>query len=634
MRARILALLVAGLTVLTALLPARGADPTAPVRWAPGEAVVKFSHSATPAQRAAALASIRGRVEREIARIGYSLVRFPREVPVALALAALRAQPGVASADANAVGHVVAALELPDDACVSSCNGLTQWNVGAVNALGGWRRMAASYPTAASRTGTQPVKIAVLDTRITTTHADFISRGGSRVNGYDSANGGMIDVAGAKEFPTNPTGTWDWHGTFVAGIAGAAINNTASVAGFGMTAQIMPITVVNGDGSAEAFDVADGIAWAVEHGARVVNLSLGFTTDEPVLRAAVADAAAAKVLVVAAAGNHGGSSAFYPAWYPEAMAVTATRDDDLPAPCTNHSVFSAVAAPGDGVVSLDRNGSFRRAPCGTSAATPHVSALAATLFAQEPARDADAVRAIIQQTADDAHADLFGGPDSYFGNGRINMDRALAGSGLPHVRALTTTFVQTSGGVTSAHWSATASTPVSAVEWFLDALGEPGTGTPGVVDGAALSGDVLFSSTPALGAHRLFVRARGADGTWGPASAAALVVDRKAPGVVITEPPLRTYVGVGGLVRVPLTATIVDERSPTATAVLTVYQKAGDVTITAYTSPAMELTLWRQTQFEFDWMPQPTDAGVWTLTLTVTDRGGNVGSASTTVVVV
>jgi hypothetical protein len=367
----------------------------------------------------------------------------------------------------------------------------------------------------------------------------------------------------------------------------------------------------------------------------VINMSLGFSQSDPALRDAVADAAACGVLVVAAAGNNRGSDAFYPAWYPDVMSIAATREDDMPASCSNHSVHTSVSAPGDGIVSLDKTGSTMKGPCGTSAATPHVSALAAMLVAQDGNRTAQTVRSIIESTADDAMSDLFPGRDDRYGSGRINFDRALAAStsGLPQVMRLTSGFARVQDGAMRAPFQATTSN-ADAAEWFIDSLGEPGTGAAAAVSGSTLSGLATFAGTPVSGVHRLYVRAHDPATGWGPATVAALVVDRKTPAVAIVPPPLGTYVGIGGAQSVPVKTTIVDDRSPTATVVMTVSQTLGDMTITAYTSPAQTVALWSAAQFEFDWMPQPTDAGEWTITVTVTDRAGNSAKATAPVVVV
>jgi thermitase len=120
------------------------------------------------------------------------------------------------------------------------------------------------------------------------------------------------------------------HGTHVAGIAAAATNNAEGVAGVAWGARIMPIKVLDSSGNGVYSSVAAGIVWAADHGARIINLSLGGTNSSQTLRDAVDYAVGRGALLVAAAGNgyRAGSPVNYPAAYEHVLGVAATDDQD------------------------------------------------------------------------------------------------------------------------------------------------------------------------------------------------------------------------------------------------------------------------------------------------------------------
>ena len=194
------------------------------------------------------------------------------------------------------------------------------------------------------------------------------------------------------------------HGTHVAGTIAQATGNGFGVGGIAPDATILPVRVLDADGSGYASDVASGIVWAVDNGADVINLSLGSSSPSRAERRAIRYAVEHGVLVVAASGNDGGATG-YPARYPEAVAVSAVGADGR---VTSYSNVGGIelAAPG-GDTSVDRNGDgygdgvlqetfvggewgywFYQ---GTSMAAPHVAGAAALLVGAgatpEEARD-------------------------------------------------------------------------------------------------------------------------------------------------------------------------------------------------------------------------------------------------------
>ncbi|HEX9774481.1 MAG TPA: S8 family serine peptidase [Actinomycetota bacterium] len=525
------------LCILLAIVPATGrageGGTTGRVR---DELLVRFRRSASISDRASALGSIGGRVLRHIPSIDYDLVRVRGDALGAVARLVRMAE--VAVAEPNYTGRIQIT---PNDACVNGCGTTRQWNLGAVNAFAGWSVFPGHFYTATQKKNLSPrVKVAVLDTKIDELQPDWRGANPPPMSAlYDVSAGGQLDFGAGKDFvpASRQAGHAAFHGTFVAGILAAAANNGQGIAGLAYNADIVPITVVDGNGVATAADLASGIDHAVSVGARVINMSLGLLETSTAVQAAISVAHDAGALSVAAAGNNGNNQPFYPAWHAGVMSVTATDEADRPAPCTNHSNHTSVAAPGMNVLSMDTRteSGYGTAGCGTSTAAPHVSALAALLFAQNPSRSPEDVRSIIERTADD---DRFApGIDEYFGHGRINVQRALMDGVGPDVDRTRATMPRALGGVSvaSAVARARSEDPILEAEWFVDSLGSPGSGgSVEAVDGAfgerneELTMTIQVPLTFPTGVHRLLVRARDVTG-WGAASVGALIVDRKPP---------------------------------------------------------------------------------------------------------
>ncbi len=231
------------------------------------------------------------------------------------------------------------------------------------------------------------------------------------------------------------------HGTHVAGTIAQNTNNGIGVAGVAFGCSIMPVKVVSGKGRGSYFDIVDGTYFAVNHGARVINLSLGGDQDSITLKNAVAYAYSKGVTVVCAAGNEflEGSPPSYPAAYDNyCIAVGATRYDETRAYYSNTGSYIDLVAPG-GDLLVDQNGdgygdgivqqTFNLDPRefaywffqGTSMAAPHVSGAAALLISNgvtEPAR----VRQALESTAKDLGP---AGWDEQYGWGLIDIGMAL-----------------------------------------------------------------------------------------------------------------------------------------------------------------------------------------------------------------
>ena len=499
----------------------------------PGQLLVRFAPRTTGATRDAVHRALGARVARSIPVIDVDVVHVPTDMPMRGVIDAYRALGNVRSVERNVTGTIALS---PGDAChTSPCDGISgQWHHLMTNTPFGWDLA----PTTSA-----PVTIAVLDTVIDRSHPDWVNADGTS----------QLDTRAARDWvpASRQDGAARYHGTFVAGLAAAATGNGRDVAGVALrTARIMPLTVVDGSGMTNAADLADAIIHAWRNGARVINLSLGLTAPSDAVRAAIQTAAAGTAstppsLVVAAAGNNTGDTPFYPGSYPESMSIGGTDRNDRRAACANHNDNISVSAPADRLIGLQHMpGRLVQAPCGTSAATPQVSGLAALLFAQDPSRTPAEVRAIIERTADDLGPR---GRDEHFGHGRINIERALAASG-PHTSDAATTVVGARGG-TSTITARARGERIAAAEAFV---GSP-TAAPITM---AVDGDRLRAATSVslpAGTHPVWVRARDEHG-WGPASVTTLAVDGAGPviwgasardAIRATASPLHVSFGLG-----------------------------------------------------------------------------------------
>lgn len=287
--------------------------------------------------------------------------------------------------------------------------------------------------------GSSNVTVAVVDSGVDMTHPDLVAH--LRTDGYD--------FSGEDSDPSDENG----HGTNVAGIIAATVNNAEGIAGLAPDVSILPVRVMNAEGYGSDNDIARGIRYAADQGAQVINLSLGATvSDEEPESLPVSDAiryAQEKgALVVVAAGNDFvdlpnvivGDN-------PDVLVVAATDPNDRKARFSNYGKQISVAAPGVHILStmptypvyltsdeLPDDERFKQDydyMSGTSQATPYVSALAALLFSAQPGWDAAQVR----QTLVDTSADISAQnqrltEQGLIGRGRIDACAALQQAGV------------------------------------------------------------------------------------------------------------------------------------------------------------------------------------------------------------
>lgn len=283
----------------------------------------------------------------------------------------------------------------PNDALFSDF----QWNLPLIDTLQGWD----------INRGSEEILIAVIDTGVDLEHPDLI---GQLSEGYNVVNPDLP--------PQDDVG----HGTHVAGIIGAQVNNQEGIAGMNWYSRIMPVKVLDKTGAGSTYAVAQGIIWAVDHGADVINLSLGNYAQAEFLHDAIKYAYERDVVLIAATGNDNTDQLGFPAAYPEVIAVSATDDHGKKATFSNYGDYVDVVAPGVSIASTYMNHQYA-ALSGTSMASPHVAALAAMIKATHPVLNNQEIKAILVQTSNDLGPS---GKDKYYGYGQINVNQALSSS--------------------------------------------------------------------------------------------------------------------------------------------------------------------------------------------------------------
>lgn len=312
-----------------------------------------------------------------------------------------------------------------------------QWYATANRAFDAWE---TPPPLAA-------VRVAVIDSGIDLGHPDLDGR-----------------IAAAKSFVGGSAQDVRGHGTIVAGIIAAELDNEAGIAGLAPAAELLVAKVVSPGGTISVEAEARAIRWAVDNGARVLNISLGGLRDprtpsrdtfSRLEQQAIAYAVRRGAVVVAAVGNSDQAPrtpwrfASYPAALPHVLGVSSlTRGGASPAFSNRDAVYNDVAAPGEDILSTfprsltaERSGCVEqgytscatdefRPPEGTSFSAPQVTAVAANLLGVRPLLRPEQVTAIIERTAVDAAADTgcracAAGRDAYTGWGAVDGTAAI-----------------------------------------------------------------------------------------------------------------------------------------------------------------------------------------------------------------
>jgi thermitase len=270
-----------------------------------------------------------------------------------------------------------------------------------------WHLRKVGGPQAWSiTTGSASVVVAVVDSGVYPYHPDLA---GKLVPGWNfvKGNADTSDVLG--------------HGTAVAGTVAAATNNGIGVAGVNWASRVMPLVVVDANDFAAYSDIAAAIEYAVDHGVRVINVSIGGTTSSTALQKSVDYAWKKGALVFVSAMNNSSSTPNYPAACTHAIAVSATDSNDRLASFSNFGSWITLSAPGTNILTTANGGGYGYWS-GTSFASPIAAGVAGLILAADPGWTNDAVLTLMKQTADEVGSP---GYDESFGWGRVNAYRAL-----------------------------------------------------------------------------------------------------------------------------------------------------------------------------------------------------------------
>ncbi|MCZ7663642.1 MAG: S8 family serine peptidase [Thermoleophilia bacterium] len=326
-----------------------------------------------------------------------------------------------------------------------------QWWAGSINLPPVW-----GLPEIAS-----PVTVAVLDTGVNTDLPEFTGR---FVDGIDIVTGSTAPGAWQDTYG---------HGTEVASVAAAAGNNGYGIAGVSWSARIMPVKL-GSSGSFSSFDAAQGVTYAADHGARVINMSWGAPSRSYPVADAVAYARGLGVVMAAAAGNNYGGAVEYPAAEPGVIAVSATTSTNALAAFSAIGSAVDLAAPGSSVVSVAPYGGLVLVS-GTSFSSPMVAGVAALLLSAAPDLTPAALESFLKSSALDLGPT---GPDPSFGAGLV--DAAAALTSVLGSATTTTTTTQTSTTTTTQPETTTTTQATTTTTSGRGSRGETTTTLPPV----------------------------------------------------------------------------------------------------------------------------------------------------------
>jgi serine protease len=460
------------------------------VEYVRGEVLVKYKEGVPQLQMDRVQDKIGARL-MSIHRGGIHKLAVPAGRSEQELISLLRSDPNVEYAQLNTICH---AMMIPNDPYYSPY----QWDLPKINCPAAWDISTGSS-----------VVVGILDSGIAYENYPVPSYELGTVAAGVTQYQQCPDLAGTSftagyDFindDSHPNDN-DAHGTHVAGTVAQTTNNSYGVAGMAFDCVLMPVKVLDYSGSGTALSLADGLYWAADNGAQVINMSLGWTpgyNPGPTVSNAVQYAYNHGVVLVASSGNAGVGTVSYPAAYSEVIAVGATRYDDQRASYSQYGTGLEIVAPG-GDIGVDQNGDgygdgilqmtftgYDPGPPesladptdfgywfydGTSMASPHVAALVAMMIANGQT-GVENIRTILHESSVDLGA---AGYDTQYGYGRIDAYAALtygeqppvadfSGSPTSGVEPLTVSFTDLStGSIDTWDWSFGDGTPNSSAQ--------------------------------------------------------------------------------------------------------------------------------------------------------------------------
>jgi subtilisin family serine protease len=445
------------------------------------------------------------------------------------------------------------------------------------------------------------VDIAVIDSGIDPSHPDLSAK---LLPGYNFLNG------------TTDTHDVQGHGTKVAGSAAAIGNNGKGVAGVAWTNAIIPLVVVDSTGSASYSTIASAITYAVDHGIKVINISIAGSSASSSLENAVNYAWSKGAMVLAGTGNNGTSAPNYPAACTKAIAVASTNSSDSRSSFSSYGTWITIAAPGEGIYTTTNGGGYGSVS-GTSFSTPIAAGVAALVFSVNPSLTNQQVKDIIIQNSDDLGSPGF---DQYYGYGRINVAKSLqaAKNYVPQpdylVPVTAITFPangSTVGGSVTVSATASDNVGVTKVELYLN----------GNLIGTDSANPYSFfwdTNANADGSYQLTLKAYDLAGNIGIANETLLVSNPKdttAPTVAITSPSAGT--SISGRKSVSISTTSSDN--------------VGVKRVEIYVDGVLKSSTTSSAALSWNWSLNKVANGQHLITSKAYDAAGNFGTTTITV---
>ncbi|MDR0500677.1 MAG: RICIN domain-containing protein [Coriobacteriales bacterium] len=409
-------------------------------------------------------------LDKDIAKDKMAVVELPSDVTVADALLVAANDPNVKFAQPNFIYHLFddseadefasaseqnSTQDLTQDLTQDSAHGLIQGSntqnglvsSGSLNPLFAvndpdandskqwWLSLVNAYKAWDLRRTNQEVTIGIIDSGVRLTHEDIAPNLAKDANGtilaWDQVNNCYLQQSVANGLIGN-VGDSSGHGTHVAGIAAAAVNNGKLGAGVSFNAKILPVLIF-ASGVSDTATCIGAMDYLLSKRAqtnlRVINMSFGdydTSSDDPLFRAKIVEAKNLGIVCVAAAGNGNGgvrTDTSYPSDWDEVVSVVSVTQSKGQAFYSDYNQYKDIAAPGEVIYSTSySHDSDFTTKSGTSMATPVVSGICALLFAEKPTLSVDELTEALYNTAEDLGAP---GRDDIFGHGLVNARAAL-----------------------------------------------------------------------------------------------------------------------------------------------------------------------------------------------------------------
>lgn len=440
------------------------------------------------------------------------------------------------------------------------------------------------------------ITVAILDTGVDATHPDLAGQLVPGWNMFDN-NADTTDVYG--------------HGTMVAGVVGAASDNTIGVSSLAWQAKIMPVRISGTDGMASISTIADGLVWAADHGARVANISYAVSGYATVQNAAQYMKNKGGVTVVSA-GNSGALDSS-PA-DDTMISVSATDSNDVKTSWSTYGPFVDVSAPGAGIWTTTRGGGYS-AVSGTSFSSPATAGTVTLMLAANPKLNPVDVENLLKTTVVDLGT---AGWDQNYGFGRVNTFAAVQAAAQSVSRDLSAPVVSigspgnnsTVSGWVSVDASASDNVGVTHVDLLVN-------GVLVATDNASPYAFSWDSTKVADGAAQLVAYAYDAAGNYSASPVVMLnvknAVDTTPPTVTITSP-------ING--------------SKVSTKVLIIAEAKDNIAVanTSLYIDGMLATTVTGGSLSYNWNMRRVSAGTHTISVKAVDTSGNAATSSIQVV--